>query len=233
MYQTSNAVIREILLALGSVIASKSNYELIKRLREKTRKVRLFVFLDHFEGLKGKDILSILLGLDFCICLVADFFESYRAIGLTQRAKITNIMRIEKPTASQISEILRECSSDKISDEIIKKIAEKSDGNLTLALSTLRSFEANGRSAVLDESLETYANYNQDHSVILQILKQKDSIPSGELYHLYCEKSGYPKSERSFRNFMQSLNKQGLVRSIGDKRGRTYQLIDSKGLLNG
>lgn len=233
IYQTPNAVLREILLALGSVIASKSNYELTKRLKEKTRKLRLFVFLDHFEGLKGKDILSILLGLDFCVCLVADSFESYRAIGLTQRAKIANIMRIEKPTANQISEILRECSSSKTSDELIQRITEKSDGNLTLALSTLRSVEANGKSTILDESLQTYTNCNEDHSVILQILKQKDSLPSGELYRLYHEKSEYPKSERSFRNLMQSLNKQGIVRAIGEKRGRSYQIIEPKGLLNG
>jgi hypothetical protein len=137
-------------------------------------------------------------------------------------------MRIEKPTANQISEILRESSSSKTNDEIIKKITEKSDGNLTLALSMLRSVEANGKSAVLDESLATYTNCNEDHSVILQILKQQDSLPSGELYRLYCEKSGYPKSERSFRNFMQSLNKQGLVRSIGEKRGRFYQMAKSE-----
>jgi Cdc6-like AAA superfamily ATPase len=233
IYQTPNAVLREILLALGSVIASKSNYDLTKRLREKTRKVRLFVFLDHFEGLNGKDILSILLGLDFCVCLVADSFESYRAIGLTQRAKITNIMRIEKPTANQISEILRECSSSKTSDELIQRITEKSDGNLTLALNTLKGIEANGKSTILDESLETCTNCNEDHSIILQILKQKDSLPSGELYRLYHEKSEYPKSERSFRNLMQSLNKQGFVRSIGEKRGRFYQMTKSEVTLSG
>ncbi|MGF3522765.1 MAG: ATP-binding protein, partial [Candidatus Bathyarchaeia archaeon] len=76
LYPTTNAVLREILTSLGSVIASKSNYELTKRLKEKTRKVKLFIFLDHFENLKNSDILNILLGLEFCVCLVADSFES-------------------------------------------------------------------------------------------------------------------------------------------------------------
>jgi len=108
LYQTANAVLREILLSLGSVIASKSNYDLTKRLREKTRKIKLFVFLDHFENLKSNDILNILLGLDFCVCLVADTFESYRMISLTQRARFANVVKIEKLTDDEVVKLLKE-----------------------------------------------------------------------------------------------------------------------------
>lgn len=125
LYQTANAVLREILLSMGSVIASKSNYELTKRLKERTRKTKLFVFLDHFEGLKNNDILNTLLGLDFCICLVADSFESYKAIDFNLWAKIANIVKIEKATTNQISEILKDSVST-ISDEIIQKVVERS-----------------------------------------------------------------------------------------------------------
>jgi chromosomal replication initiation ATPase DnaA len=229
LYQTANAVLREILLSLGSVIASKSNYELTKRLREKTRKVKLFVFLDHCEGLKNNDILNILLGLDFCICLIADCFETYRSIGFNLRTKIANAVKIEKPTNSQISEILKDSVST-ISDEIIQKVVEKSESNLTLALNILKSIEANhGKSdniESIDFSGETsYKTVNEDHSIILNILKQQKRVPSGELYSLYCEKSEYPKGERSFRNYMETLCKKGLVRSIGDKRGRFYEIV--------
>jgi Cdc6-like AAA superfamily ATPase len=236
LYQTANAVLREILLSLGSVIASKSNYELTKRLKERTRKVKLFVFLDHSEGLKSNDILNILLGLDFCICLVADCFESYRVIDFNLRTKIANTVRIEKPTNNKISEILKDSASN-ISDEIIQKIVERSGSNLTFALNILKSVEANhGKVSSLDQfsSNETDCkSLGEDDSIILQILKQQKRIPSGELYSLYSEKSEYPKSERSFRNYVQALCKQGLVRSIGDKRGRSYQIIESQGVLNG
>jgi chromosomal replication initiation ATPase DnaA len=229
LYPTANAVLREILLSLGSVIASKSNYELTKRLKERTRKVKLFVFLDHSEGLKSNDILNILLGLDFCICLVADHFESYRAIDFHLRTKIANTVKIEKPTNNQISEILKDSASN-ISDEIIQKIVEKSGNNLTLALNMVKSIEANhGRVSSLerfDFDETNRKSLSEDESVILQILKQQKKIPSGELYSLYCEGSEYPKSERSFRNYMEVLCKKRLVKSIGEKRGRFYEMIE-------
>jgi len=131
LYQTANAVLREILLSLGSVIASKSNYDLTKRLREKTRKVKLFVFLDHFDNLKSNAVLNILLGLGFCICLIVDCFESYRTLDNHLKTKIANIMKIEKPTDNQISEILKETVSN-LSDEIIQKIVD--EGRATLIL---------------------------------------------------------------------------------------------------
>jgi cell division control protein 6 len=228
LYQTGNAVLREILLSLGSVIASKSNYELTKRLREKARKVKLFVFLDHCEGLKSNDILNILLGLDFCICLVADRFESYRAIDFHLRTKIANVVRIEKPTNNQISEILKDSVSN-ISDEIIQKIVEKSENNLTLALNMLKSVGADhGKVSSLerfDFDETNHRKLGEDEAAILQVLKQKMRMPSGDLYNLYCERSEYPKSERSFRNYMEGLCKKGFVKSIGEKRGRFYEMI--------
>lgn len=236
LYQTANAVLREILLSLGSVIASKSNYELTKRLKERARKVKLFVFLDHSEGLKSNDILNILLGLDFCICLVADCFESYRAIGFNLRAKIANLVKIEKPTNSQISDILKDSVSN-ISDEITQKIVERSGSNLTLALNMLKSIEANhGKVSSLEQfdfDETDRKSLSEDDSIILQILKQRKKIPSGELYSLYCEGSEYPKSERSFRNYMEVLCKKRLVKSIGEKRGRFYEMIEGNKSLEG
>jgi cell division control protein 6 len=235
LYQTANAVLREILLSLGSVIASKSNYDLTKRLKEKTRKAKHFVFLDHSEGLKSNDILNILLGLDFSICLVADSFESYRALDFNLRTKIANIVKIEKLTNNQISEILNSASN--VSDEIIQEIVGKSGNNLTLALNMLKSIEANhGKVHSLEQfdSDETnHENMGEDESAILQILKEKKKIPSGELYTLYCEGSEYPKSERSFRNYMEILCKKNLVKSIGEKRGRFYELIEADKSMEG
>jgi Cdc6-like AAA superfamily ATPase len=237
LYSTANAVLREILLSLGSVIASKSNYELTKRLKDRTRKVKLLVFLDHSESLTKNDILNFLLGLDFCICLVADSFESYRAIDFKLRTRIANIVKIEKPTNNQISDILKDSASN-VSDEIVQKIVEKSEGNLTFALNILKSIEANhGKSdniERIDFSGETSCKtVNENHSIILNILKQQNKMTSGQLYSLYCQESEFFKSERSFRNYMQALCKLGLVRSIGDKRGRSYQIIESQGDLNG
>ena len=231
LYQTANAVLREILLSLGSVIASKSNYDLTKRLKEKTRKVKLFVFLDHFENLKNNDILNILLGLDFCVCLITDSFESYRMMSLTQRARFVNTVKIEKLTDEEITEVLREVACDKVTDEMLLKIVGKSGGNLTLALNILRSVKANpGNFTAIGQidfgDVPPNKISNMENSTILQLLEQRKRLPSGELYRLYFEKSEYPKSERSFRNYMQDLCRKGLVKSIGDKKGRFYEIIE-------
>ncbi len=235
LYQTANAVLRETLIALGSVIASKSNYELTKRLKEKSRKVKLIVFLDHFENLKKHDILSILFGLDFCICIVADLLESHRAMSLEYRVRMANIVKIEKLTEDQFFGLVAEKADAKTSDDIIRTVVEKSRGNLTLALNMLRGIEVNGKS-VDSKELDLFkdtTSLGEDHSIILDILRQQNRLPSGELYDLYSQKATYSKSERSFRNFMQALCRQGLVKPIGDKRGRSYQLVEPKEVLNG
>jgi nucleoside-triphosphatase THEP1 len=227
LYQTENAVLREILFSLGSLIASKSNYDLTKRLRERTRKVKLFVFLDHFDGLKNNDILNIMFGLDFCVCLVVDSFETYKSISFNLRVKIANIVKINNLTDEQISEILRDLVSD-ISNEIVQLVVEKSNGNLTLALNIVKSIEANhGKVSSLEQiEVDERESLNEDYSIILQILKERKRIPSGDLYSLYCKGSEYPKSERSFRNYMEALCKKGFVKSIGDKRGRMYETVE-------
>jgi Cdc6-like AAA superfamily ATPase len=227
LYQTANAILREVLISLGSVIASKSNYDLTKRLKEKTKKLKVYVFLDHFECLKRHDILSILSGLNFCVCLIADSLESRRFMGSDNRTKFTNIVSIERLTDEQIFELVREESCANTTDEIIKEIIEKSEGNLTLALNMLRSFEANPKRMEILDRVDT-CDLNEEHSVILALLREHNRLPSGELYGLYCQKSEFHKSDRSFRNFMQSLCKQGIVKSIGDKRGRSYQIVEAE-----
>jgi Cdc6-like AAA superfamily ATPase len=233
LYQTANAVLREILIDLGSVIASKSNYELTKRLKEKTRKIKLFVFLDHFENLKKHDILSVLFGLDFCVCIVSDSPESYRIINPSIRVKFAGILKIERLSDDQILKILAEKAEGKTSEDLIQAIVEKSQGNLTFALNALKSVEINHGKRVNLEEMSCNAQISEDHSTILNILRQKNKMPSGELYGLYCQRSELVKGERSFRNYMQALCRQGLVKSIGDKRGRSYELVEPKELSNG
>lgn len=63
LYQTTNAILHEILTALNSVVVSKSNYKLTKRL--KTRIMRLgfplVICLDHFDHLKEVEAINRIL----------------------------------------------------------------------------------------------------------------------------------------------------------------------------
>ena len=56
LYQTTNSILRELLSDLNIPCFSRSNYDLTRRLREKTRKFGLTICLDHFEHLKDVEV---------------------------------------------------------------------------------------------------------------------------------------------------------------------------------
>ena len=74
-----------------------------------------------------------------------------------------------------------------------------------------------------DESL------NHDEKLLVNILQEQKCLASSALYGFYSQRTRYPKGERSFRNYMQDLCLRGLVKSIGDKRGRVYEIIEQAG----
>lgn len=239
LYRTTNAVLREILFSLGSLIASKSNYELIKRLKQKTKKSKPVILLDHFEYLKDVEILSIILSLNLHVYVISDVFESYKRMSLALRSNIANVMKMNEYSKDEVLEILKEkvsCASYKCSirDELLQEIVQKCGSNLTLAWSLLETVISTAKNqrkrsvehinlSDIDSSNETL---HEDYEIILQILRQLGRLPSGKLYKLYCGVSKHPKSERSFRKYVKDLAKQGLVKSIGEKRGRSYEIIE-------
>lgn len=230
LYPTANAILREILISLGSVIASKSNYDLTKRLKEKVRKTKPVVFLDHFEGIRKHDILDILSGLDLCVFIIADSVDAYRMMSFSHKAKFANMIEIGCLNGSQIEGIIRETSDGKIGDEAIRSIVAKCNGNLTFALGISKSIQVNKGKieslGLIGLSDKPTRNRDEDDKVILGILGDRNRLPSGKLYNLYCQKFEFHKSERSFRNLMQALCNRGLVKSIGDKRGRSYEITE-------
>lgn len=239
LYQTANAILREVLFSLGSVILSRSNYELIKRLKKKAKKLKLVVILDHFENLKENEALKVLIALDFCVCLVSDSFRNYKGMNLILRSKITNILKVTEFSRYQVLKIIKEKMNSftkvLLDNDILQRIVEKSGSNITFALNLLKTIATNTNKK--NENPIDYLSffedafdetYNEDHRIILQILKKSKRLPSGKIYRLYCEGSDHPKSERSFRKYMQVLCKQGLVKSIGEKKGRTYEILEVK-----
>lgn len=68
---------------------------------------------------------------------------------------------------------------------------------------------------------------NADERLILRILQEWKSLPASRLRDLYVERSRHPKSDRSFRIYMESLCSRGLVKALGETRGRTYEIIEA------
>lgn len=232
LYQTANAILREILFSLGSVIASKSNYDLAKRLREKKRKLNLIVILDHAENLRDYGILKFLFGFNIPVCLVSNNFGCYKRLSLSMISRIPNIVKLQNPSKEDVLNILRE-KAGSVDDELLNEIAEKVEGNVTLAVNLLESIKVRNANGNLIDDFFSYQKgirerLNEDCKTILKILKQKKKLPGGELFRLYKIISEFPKSERSFRKYMETLRNRNLVRSIGEKKGRIYEIVGNE-----
>jgi len=242
LYQTTNAVFHEVLLSLNNIVSSKSNYELTKRLKAKIRNLdsSLTICLDHFEHMKELETLNRILGLGLNLIIIAETHDSYRKLNQTIKAATTNLIEIPSYTTDQVFEILMERAEEALekytySEETIRKIAEASSGNVTLALNLLKSqalkAESEGKSSIDDVEFNFENDcpndkLNDDEKTLIKILKEWKSLPGGRLFDFYREHARYPKGERSFRNYMQNLCIKGLVKSLSEKRGRIYEIVE-------
>ncbi len=146
LYQTTNAIFHEILTALNSIVVSKSNYELTKRLNSKIKHLEssLTICLDHFEHLKEIETLNRILSLGLNLVIIAETYDSYRKLNQQIKANITSLIEIPSYTADQVFDILMDRAEEALekytySEVTIRKIAEASSGNVTLALNLLKS----------------------------------------------------------------------------------------------
>ncbi|MEM5843689.1 MAG: AAA family ATPase [Candidatus Aenigmatarchaeota archaeon] len=62
-------------------------------------------------------------------------------------------------------------------------------------------------------------NISENEKIILEILKEKKSLTSGELYREYCKKTENPLSDRAFRDLINHLNQIGLIKIKEVKKG--------------
>jgi len=245
LYQTTNAIFHETLLPLNSIVSSKSNYELTKRLKAKIRNLDspLTIYLDHFEHLKEIETLNRLLSLGLNLIIIAETYDSFRKLNQSIKAAITSLIEISSYTTDQVFEILMERAEEALekytyTEETIRKITEASSGNITLALNLLKfqalKAESEGKSSI-DEVEFNFENdcpndkLSDDEKTLIRILQEWKSLPGGRLFEFYRENARYPKGERSFRNYVQNLCLKGLVKSISDKRGRIYEIVEEIG----
>ncbi|MDI6826283.1 MAG: AAA family ATPase [Candidatus Aenigmarchaeota archaeon] len=136
LYQTTNAIFHEILLSLNSVVVSKSNYELTKRLKARTRNLDspLTICLDHFEHLKEIETLNRILSLGLNLIIIAETYDSYRKLNQTIKASITSLIEIPSYTTDQVFDILINRAEEALEkytykEETIRKIASLNFNN--------------------------------------------------------------------------------------------------------
>jgi len=242
LYQTTNAIFHEILTALNSIVVSKSNYELTKRLRVKLRRLDspVTICLDHFEHLKEAETVNRILSLGLGLVMVSDSIDAYTRLKPEAKSSIANIIEIPGYTIDQAFDILNDRAEQALeqytySEDTIRKIAGISQGNITLAFGILKTLALKAESQNKKSLDDVEFNFeidcpdeklSRDEKIIVGILKEWKSLPSGRLYDFYTEKAKHPRGERSFRNYMQNLCRKGYVKIIGEKRGRIYEIIE-------
>lgn len=242
LYQTTNAIFHEVLFSLNTVVSSKSNYDLTKRLKAKIRRLDcgITICLDHFERLKEIETVNRILSLGMKLIIVAENRDAYGRLTSIGKANMTNILEISGYTDTQAFDILLERAREALeetafSEETIKTLAEVGPGNITLSLNLLKALALKGESEGVDSVDEVEYEYeadcedeelSPDERILVKILREQKSLASNTLYGFYSQKARHPKSRRSFRNYMQNLCPMGLVKNVGERRGRVYEIVN-------
>lgn len=240
IYQTTYSILKEI-LPRSEFIVYRSNYELIKELLKQARERKFAICLDNFEKLKEKDLIARFMSLGLCVILISDSEESFALLSENIRSNIPSIIRLPAYTIDQSFDVLKDRAEKALAkwtytDAVIKKIAEKIKGNVSLGVNALKlaalKAESENKKAIEEADIPAInvdcpkVNLNQDEKVLLKILKEWKSLPASKLYDFYVQDSRHPKGKRSFRNYMENLCSKGLVKSIGEKRGRIYEIVE-------
>lgn len=240
LYQTANAILREILI--DRPVASRNNYDLLKKLIERTKNNKLIVYLDHIERIKQKDIIDQLIKIGICVVIAGETVECLSELGLAVKASIGNMIELKPYTPDEAVEIVQERMAGSVngiacSIETITKITQMMKGNMASILHTLKVAALTAQNekkgsieAISLNELFSVHDYpkglNVDERLILQILREWKSLPANRLRDLYIEKSRYPRSERAFRNYMENLRTKSLIKALGETRGRAYEIIE-------
>ena len=237
LYQTTYSILKEI-TPRAKFIFCRSNYELLKELMREIKQRRLVVCFDNFEKLKEKDLIKKFLLLGITLVLITDEEENLLLLPEDVRTNSARI-KFEPYSLEQTFDILKNRAEKALarwsySDSLLKKIAEKCKGNVALGINLLKLAAINAESKnkkTIDESdipqiEDCPLKLSYDEKTLLKILKEHKSLPASKLFELYVQNSKHPKGERSFRNYMRNLCLKGLVRAIGEKRGRFYEIVE-------
>jgi len=237
IYQTTYSILKEI-VPRSKFIFYRSNYELVKELIKQTKERKFIVCLDNFECMEDYSLISKFLSMGICIILISDSEESLALLTENIRSNLSTI-RVQPYSLEQTLEILKERAEKSLakwsySEAILKKIAEKVKGNIALGINALKisalNAQSKGKKSIEDSELpeieDCPVKLSFDEKILLRILQEWKSLPASRLYDFYVQNTKHPKSERSFRNYMESLCSKGLVRAIGEKRGRVYEIVE-------
>ena len=245
--RTSHKIMEEILLQAGYVVHGKEpTSDLVKRF-EKSKK-KLIVCLDEIDLLKDAEILYVLARNSCGLVFISN--QAHALSNVDNRIKSSLFLQeveFKSYTKDEILEILKERANfglrpDSITNNLLSIVSGIAGGDARVGLQTLKISAKDAESKDLERigmqeiksAVKCARKYklsyllgklNERQKTIYEILRKSREMGSGKLLEEYNKTSKENIPERSYRSYMQRMEELGLVREIGSKRGRKYEIV--------
>ena len=132
-----------------------------------------------------------------------------------------------------------------VTDAQLRTIADAAAGDARVGIGILRSAaqraQGRGHEQLTDELLaeaipdartairQKTVESLLDHQLTLyEIVAEAGEIDPGELYETYETRVDAPKTRRTLRNYLTKMVHYDLIEAVGEKRGRSYRIVDAE-----
>lgn len=247
---TSFKILYTILKEMGAFIHRKGTPtdELVETFRNKVEGKECIVVLDEVDQLEEDKILYDLLQEGVGLVMISNSETALYQADPRIRSRLASADTIPfRPySIRDLADILKDRMEwglvpGTIRNSQLERIAEIARGDARIALGVLslaaRKAEDQDMEKIPDSLLEgalplfqkdsrkrALEKLNPSQKMVVEVLREKGKIKSGDLYSLVNKKSEEEMVERTFRKQMEKLVRTGLVSSEGEGRWREYSL---------
>jgi Cdc6-like AAA superfamily ATPase len=244
--RTAHKIMEEVMLQAGLVVTGKeSTRDMIKKF-EKSKK-RLIVCLDECDFIKDTDVLGVF-ARNLCGLILISNEMSFSKIDPRIRDRLFfNELEFKPYTHEDILTILKERASyglreGSISSNLLSIISKMCKGDARVALQTLKiaanEAESNDLENITIEEVKSAAKRTRKYRLslilgelnevqlkLLEIIKEKQKMKSGDLFRLYRQMTNHDIHERTYRNYLDQLTEFGLIKENGSTRDKTFEAV--------
>ncbi|WP_276252515.1 Cdc6/Cdc18 family protein [Halomontanus rarus] len=247
LYRVLEATGREI-----DVHRSTPKDELFQRL-VRTDDQPVVVILDEVDQLEETEALYDLHRLHHVsLVLIANREEELFAQfddRVRSRLRAGTRVQFDRYGTGELVAILAERASQGLEPEVVtdsqlRAIADAAAGDARVGIGVLRSAARRatrqGLESITDEVVtaaipdartairrKTVEGLIEHQRVLYDVIDDADEIEPGDLYEEYERRVDDPKTTRTLRNYLTKMIHYDLIEAVGQKRGRTYRVLES------
>ncbi len=248
-------VFYSLLEAIGQTVdihrSSTPHDTILQRIRERDDQP-VVVVLDEVDQLDDPDILYELLGIPHLHPILIANSETNFFAGLDDRVRSRlragprvhfDRYGLDELVAILEARVERGFEPGAVDHDRLETIADAAAGDARVAIRTLRTAartaEAEGadrvtdahvttaipdaREAIKQRTVDALTSHQQE---LYEIVDAAGEIAPGDLYERYTDRVTDPRSRRTVRKYLRKMDQYNLVRARGEKRGRTYAIVN-------